>query len=145
MDLHKCKFYISTRMSLKLVPKGQIKTWPRWVLFFSNIFKGFFMNEKFCISIWFSLKLVSNDQMDSKTALGCVKAWCRTGEKLLPEPVLTQITNAYTRHKGRWVKAMAGHCNYDHILSRVPYGKQDSKIVMRSEIFLTKIYFKCLL
>ena len=56
------------------------------------------MNEKFCILIQISLKFVPKGQIDYKSALVQVMAWRRTGEKPLPEPMLTQFTDAYMRH-----------------------------------------------
>ena len=35
---------------------------------------------------------------DNKAALFQEMAWCRTGDKPFPEPVLTQFTDAYMRH-----------------------------------------------
>ena len=66
--------------------------------FADGIFKCIFMNEKFCILIKISLKLVPNDLIDNKTALIQVMAWRRAGDKPLPEPMLMQFTDAYMRH-----------------------------------------------
>ena len=41
------------------------------------------MNEKFCISILISLKLIPKGPIDSKSALVRVMAYHRTGDKLL--------------------------------------------------------------
>ena len=49
------------------------------------------MNEKFCISIRISLKFVSRGLIDNKPALVQVMAWRQTGDKPLPEPMLTQL------------------------------------------------------
>ena len=68
--------------------------------FADDIFKCIFMNEKFCISIKISLKFVPKGQIDNKSALVQVMAWRQTGDKPLPEPILTLFTNAYTQHKG---------------------------------------------
>ena len=38
------------------------------------------------------------DQIDNKATLGQVKAWCYTGNKLLPEPMVTQFNDAIWRH-----------------------------------------------
>ena len=38
------------------------------------------------------------------SALVQVMAWHRTGDKALHEPMLTQYTDAYLWHMGRWVK-----------------------------------------
>ena len=56
------------------------------------------MNEKFCILIQISLKFVLEGPTDNKSALVQVMAWCWTDTKPLPEPMLTQFTDAYMRH-----------------------------------------------
>ena len=56
------------------------------------------MNEKFCISIQISLKVIPNGLIDNKSALVQVMAWRRAGDKTLPEPLMTQFTDAYMRH-----------------------------------------------
>ena len=53
------------------------------------------MNEKFCISIQISPKFVPKDQIEYKSALVQVMAWRLLGDKPLPEPMLTQFTDAY--------------------------------------------------
>ena len=68
--------------------------------FADDIFKRLLMNEKLCISIRISLKFVPKGPIDNKSALVQVMAWCRTGNKLLPEPMMSQFTDAYMRHKG---------------------------------------------
>ena len=47
-------------------------------------FEGIFLNE--------------NNRMVHKLALVQVMTWCQTGETLLPEPMLTEFTDAYMRH-----------------------------------------------
>ena len=56
------------------------------------------MNEKFFISIQIALKLVPEDPIDNKSAVVQVMAWCWTGGKPLPEPMLTQFTDANMQH-----------------------------------------------
>ena len=63
-----------------------------------NIFKWIFLNEKFCISIWISLKFVPKGPINDSTALVQVMAWRQTGDKPLSEPMLTQFTEAYIQH-----------------------------------------------
>ena len=58
--------------------------------FTDDIFKCIFVNEKFCISNQILLKFVPKDQINKKSAFVQaiqVMAWCRTGDKPLPEPV----------------------------------------------------------
>ena len=57
-----------------------------------------FHNEKFCILIQISLKFVPKGLIDNKSALVQAMAWRRTGDKPLPESMLTQFTDAYMRH-----------------------------------------------
>ena len=68
--------------------------------FADDIFKHSFMNENVKISIRISLKFVPKGPIDNKSALVQVMAWCRTGDKSLPEPMLPQFTEAYMRHQG---------------------------------------------
>ena len=68
--------------------------------FADNIFKGIFSNENVRILIQFSLKFVPKCAIDNKSALVQVMAWRRTGDKPLPETMLTQFTDAYMRQKG---------------------------------------------
>ena len=63
-----------------------------------DIFKHIFLNENFRISIQFSLKFVPEGSIDNKPALVQVMPWRRTGDKPLPEAMLTQFTDAYMRH-----------------------------------------------
>ena len=62
-----------------------------------NIFKLIFFNENGRILIQISLKFFPRSQVD-KSALVQVMAWCQTGNKTLPEPVLAQFTDKYMRH-----------------------------------------------
>ena len=66
--------------------------------FADDIFKCIFVNEKFCILIKISLKFVPKSLIDNKAALVQVMAWRRAGDKPLPEPMLTEFTEAYMRH-----------------------------------------------
>ena len=52
------------------------------------------------ISIQFSLKFVHKGPTDKKSALVKVMACRPLGVKPLPEPMLTQFSDAYMRHKG---------------------------------------------
>ena len=55
------------------------------------------MNEKFFILIRISLKFVPEGPIDNKAALVQGMAWRQTGDKPLPEPVLTHFTVEYIR------------------------------------------------
>ena len=50
------------------------------------------------IQIQLSLKLVLKGPIDDKAALVQVMAWRRTGDKPLPEAMITKYTDAYMRH-----------------------------------------------
>ena len=57
-----------------------------------------FVCEIFWILIIISLKFVFKDLIYMKSAKVQVTAWHRTCDKPLPEPMLTQSTNASMRH-----------------------------------------------
>ena len=63
-----------------------------------GICKWIFLNENSIILIQISLKFVPKSPIDNKPALVQVMAWCRTGGKPLPEPMMTQFTNADMRY-----------------------------------------------
>ena len=65
-----------------------------------GIFKWIFLNENDRIPIQISLKFVPKRPIDNKSALVQVMARRRTGDKPLPEPMMTQFTDAYMRHQG---------------------------------------------
>ena len=65
---------------------------------FFEIFKHIFLNENVRISIQILLKFVLHGPMYNKAALIQVMAWYWTGYKPLPEPMLTQFTDAYMWH-----------------------------------------------
>ena len=52
-----------------------------------DIFRCIFVNEKFCILIKISLKIVPKGLIDNNAALVHVMAWRRTGDKPLSEPM----------------------------------------------------------
>ena len=62
-----------------------------------DIFKSIF-NESVWITITILLKFIPKGPNDYKSALVQVMAWHRTGEKPLPESMLTQFTDAYIQH-----------------------------------------------
>ena len=57
-----------------------------------------FVNKNDIIPIQVSQKYVPSSPIDNKPALVQVMAWCQTGEKPLPEPMMTQFIDAYMRH-----------------------------------------------
>ena len=64
----------------------------------ADICKCIFLNENDRISIQISLKFVPRNPVDNTAALIQVMAWRWTGDKPLPEPMLTQFTDTYMRH-----------------------------------------------
>ena len=75
----------------------------KWPPFHRRHFKCIFTNEKFCILIRFSVKSVPNGPTDNKSALIQLKAWCRTGDKPLPGPMLPSSLTNICGIRGRWV------------------------------------------
>ena len=65
-----------------------------------DIFKCIFLNENDRISIKISLKFVPRSPIDNKPALVQVMAWCRIGNKPLPEPMLVQFTTLICGTRG---------------------------------------------
>ena len=63
-----------------------------------DIFKYIFLNEKVRILIQISLKFVPRVSNDNKSALVQVMACRRSGNKPLPEHMLTQFTDVYMQH-----------------------------------------------
>ena len=68
---------------------------PFWQTTFSNCI---FLNENDRIPIQISFNHAPRSPIDNKPALVQVMAWCPTGDKPLPEPMMTQISDAYMRH-----------------------------------------------
>ena len=60
-----------------------------------DIFNCIFLYKKDRILIQISLEFVSRSPIDNKAALVLVMAWRRTGDKPLPEPMMTQFTDIY--------------------------------------------------
>ena len=73
--------------------------------FADDIFKRIFVNEEWCILIKISLKFVSKGLIRNTTALIYITAWHRIADKPLSESILTQFTDTYMRHYGRWIQA----------------------------------------
>ena len=63
--------------------------------FADDIFKGIYVNGKFCISNQIFLKVVLKGSVNNKSTLVKAMAWRRIGDTLLPEIMLTQFTDAY--------------------------------------------------
>ena len=63
-----------------------------------DISKWIFLNENGRIPTQISLKFIPKSPVDNKPTLVQVIAWPRTGDKPLPEPMMTKSTDAYMRH-----------------------------------------------
>ena len=74
-------------------------------MLFSNLRRYFQMHfhERFSILIRISPKFVPKGTIDNKLALVWVMPWDWTGNKPLPEPMLTQFTDAYIAMRVQWV------------------------------------------
>ena len=81
-----------------------------------NIFLCIFLCENDQIPIQISLKLVPRSPIENKPALVQVMVWRRTGDKPLPEPIMTKFTDAYMRHWGRWVNRHTIHFPYKLVI-----------------------------
>ena len=63
----------------------------------ADIFKCIFLNENDRIPIPISLKYVPRSPIHNKPAFVQAMVWRRTGNKPLPEPMMTQFIDAYMR------------------------------------------------
>ena len=61
-------------------------------------FQMHFFTEKDRVQIRISLKFVPKSPIDNKPPLVQVMAWRRTGDKSLPEPMMSQSIDPYMRH-----------------------------------------------
>ena len=59
---------------------------------------AFFLNDNISILIKISLKFIAKGPIKYIPALVQIKAWCRTGDKPLPEPIMAYVADAYMRH-----------------------------------------------
>ena len=84
--------------------------------FTDDIFKCVSMNEKLCILIWISIKFVLKGLIDKKSPLAEVMAWCRSGDKPLPQPMLTQFTTHIREDELRQGQVMADIKQWDRII-----------------------------
>ena len=88
------------------------------------IFKCIFLSEDGKMPIQISLKLVLMSPTDNKPASVQVMAWCKTRNKPLPEPMLTQFTDAYMQHSGEMRK-------YLMLSTIIAIIQQHSNIIMK--------------
>ena len=63
--------------------------------FADNIFKRIFLNANCCILKQTSLRFIPEGLIDNMSVLVQVRAWHRTGDKPLPEQMLTQFIDGH--------------------------------------------------
>ena len=111
-----CNFFSRTRLSLpggsSSIPATKYEgTVLGWLLFSKtlrpqqngwyfagSIFKYILLNNKFYILIKISPKMVAEGPAAMKSALVYVMAWHRTGDKPLPEPMMTNFYDTMIPH-----------------------------------------------
>ena len=59
--------------------------------YLQTISQCIFLGENICISIQILMILFPGALIDNKSALVQAMAWCRSGDKPLPEPMLTSV------------------------------------------------------
>ena len=67
----------------------------------NDIFKCIFLNESICIFIKLSVKFAPEGPTDNKLALFRVMAWCSTGNKPLPGPMMTNVLKQHMASLGQ--------------------------------------------
>ena len=85
-----CAYFLTITSAINSSPPGQ-----NGRHFANDILKYIFMNEMFRIAIRILLNIVPKGPNDNTSALVQAMDWRRTGDKPLPEPMLTQFTDAY--------------------------------------------------
>ena len=96
--IHLILFWIDELLHLHSIYISTMKIeFHLWYENYRRHFKSIF-NESVWFPITISLKFVPKGPIDYNSALVQVVAWHRTGEKPLPESMLTQFTDAYIRH-----------------------------------------------
>ena len=98
--LQKWSLWLTTRIQMRKEGATVLPLDKMAAIWADDNFRSIFLNKNDRISIRISLKFVPRSQIDNKTTLVQVMAWRRTGDKPLPEPNLTQFTDAYVRHHG---------------------------------------------
>ena len=97
-------------MSLNGVARPQ---WVKWSPpgqigrhFADGVFRCIFINEKFCILIKISLKFAAKGPIDKNATLVQIMSWHRTGDKPLPEAIMTQFMAHICGTRGRLVNSL---------------------------------------
>ena len=66
--------------------------------FIDDICKYIFINENLCILIQILLYFVPKGPINNIAAVDPIRAWRRTGDKPLSEPMMSKFTDAYMQH-----------------------------------------------
>ena len=103
--------------------------------FTDDIFKCICFNEDVCIPIKISLESVPKVQLTINQNFQ-VMAWRRTGDKPLPQPMMTQIHNAYMRHP-----ASSLYHSANNSLKWTRYGQHGQKEIVK--LWSSSFYFIC--
>ena len=74
-------------------PVNKLRAKENGPYFWENTFKCIPLNANYCIFAEISHKFPSKGQTNNNSTLVQVMAWCRTGNKPLPEPMLTNISH----------------------------------------------------
>ena len=93
--VHLIRTHIMKFLSVYSSPPGQ-----NGRHFADDIYLRIFLNENVRLSIQLSLKFLPKGPINNKSALVQVMACHLFGAKPLPEPMLSQFTDAYMRHWG---------------------------------------------
>ena len=90
--------WINTSSSLLLDRLTHLPLEKMAAILADDIFKHIFLNENIRIVIQISLNVVPMGLIDNTPALVQVMAWRRTGDKPLPEAMMTQFANVCMWH-----------------------------------------------
>ena len=103
-----CLVMSSTVMALTVAWEGMylntLRLTQKGCHFPDHIFNFIFINEKFCILINISLKLIPKGLIDNIPALVQIMAWCRPGNKPLSEVMIVNLLMHIYVTRPQWVK-----------------------------------------
>ena len=73
-----------------------------------DTFKRIFFNKNVRVLIEISLNFVPTGPFNDIPPLVQIMAWRRPGDNPLPEPMMVQFTDAYSRHSAFWIPVKKG-------------------------------------
>ena len=88
---------------IRMAARGIIFAHETFLLFISSSLNCFY-SESYSASF---LGVLQRDISVNNPALVQAMAWHRTGDKLLPESMMTQFNDAYMCHRPQWVKEVS--------------------------------------